>query len=203
MKIILFGGSFNPPHLGHQQMVEAVLAANLADEVWYLPVGIHDFGKHIAPAQDRLAMLELLLPEAGSALAKRVRIEDCELRRSGVSHSADTLDYLAARYPQHQFSFLMGSDNLAKFHLWQDRQGRDFHYLLSRYPVLVYPRTGFPFEPLYENMLALIDLPAVDISSTQVREAMQKNDASDTDLVQLLDQKIIKYIRERQLYGQS
>lgn len=199
---MLFGGSFNPPHLGHQQMVEAVLQANLADQVWYLPVGIHDFGKHIAPAQDRLAMLQLILPPAGSVLASRVRIEDCELRRSGVSHSADTLDYLAARYPQHQFSFLIGSDNLAKFHLWQDREGRDFHYLLSCYPVFVYPRQGFPFKPFYENMLALENLPAVDISSTQVRASFQ-NQADERFLVKLLDKKIIKYIQERGLYGQS
>jgi len=203
MKIILFGGSFNPPHLGHQQMVEAVLEANLADEVWYLPVGVHDFAKQIASAPDRLAMLELVLAATKDQLRSRVRLEDCELRRSGVSHSADTLDYLAARYPQHQFSFLLGSDNLPKFHLWEDQHGRDFHYLLSRYQVYVYPRQGFPFDPLYENMQPLANVPAVDISSTQVRTALQQVDTKDQELSQLLTPQVIKYLRENKLYGQS
>lgn len=202
MKIMLFGGSFNPPHLGHQQMTQAILTAGLVDELWYLPVGLHDFGKKIAPANDRRQMLKLIMPKEGEAFFGQVRVEDCELKRSGVSHSADTLDYLSVRYPQHQFSFLIGSDNLPKLNLWQDQQGRDFHYLIEKYPVYVYPRTRFAFEPFYPELIALKDLAEVDISSTQVRAALEKG-ASDQELEKFLDKKIIKYIREKGLYGQS
>ena len=202
MKIILFGGSFNPPHLGHQQMVNEVLKAGLADQVWYLPVGIHDFGKKIVGALERQQMLELLLPEADEVFHAQIKVEACELRRPGISHSADTLDYLSARHPQHQFSFLIGSDNLEKLHLWQDQKGRDFYYLLNHYPVYVYPRVNFTFKPFYDGLIALKNLPEVEISSTQVRAALMSG-AKQEELLKFLDPKIIKYISEKGLYGQS
>ena len=57
MKIMIFGGSFNPPHLGHQQIVNSILEAGLSDQVWYLPVGKHDFSKKMISPKQRLAML--------------------------------------------------------------------------------------------------------------------------------------------------
>jgi len=202
MRVMVFGGSFNPPHLAHQQIVRAVLKANLADQVWYLPVGTHDFGKQVLSAKHRLAMLELILPQAGEVNYGRVRIENCELKRAGVSHSADTLDYLAARYPQHQFSFLIGSDNLEKLHLWQDQRGRDFHYLIDHYPVYVYPRANYAFEPFYQGLIALKDLPRVEISSTQVRQALETG-VSDEVLKPFLAIEVINYLRDNQLYAHS
>ena len=200
MKVMLFGGSFNPPHLGHQQMTTAVLKAQLADQLWYLPVGIHDFAKPMVAAQHRYQMLKLVLPQLGSQYFGRMRVEDCELRRSGVSHTADTLDYLSARYPQHQFSFLLGSDNLAKLHLWSDQKGRDFHYLLDHYQVFVYPRAGYPFKPFYPALIALTDLPEVEIASSTVRQLLLER----TDFRQLtewLDPAVIDYIKQERLYA--
>ena len=199
MKVMLFGGSFNPPHLGHQQMVSAVLKAQLADQLWYLPVGIHDFAKSVAAAQHRYHMLQLVLPQVGSQYFGRVRVEDCELRRSGVTRTADTMDYLSSRYPQHQFSFLLGSDNLEKLHLWYDGQGRDFHYLLDHYQIFVYPRTGYPFQPLYPGLITLDNFPQIEISSSLIRQVL--SDPSPTDrLDQLLDSAVIKYIKQHKLY---
>jgi nicotinate-nucleotide adenylyltransferase len=202
MKVMLFGGSFNPPHLGHQQMVKSVLEMGLVDQIWYLPVGKHDFDKNVVAADRRLEMLELILPKAGEEFFNQIKIEDCEIRYFQTSYTATTLDYLSARYPQHQFSFLMGSDNLAKFHLWYDQLGRDYQYLLDNYPTYIYPRVGFPLEPLYKNMIPLSQLEAVAVSSTQVREALA-NGGKEADLVKLLDQKIIKYIAKHNLYASS
>jgi nicotinate-nucleotide adenylyltransferase len=202
MKVMLFGGSFNPPHLGHQQMAKAVLKAALADQLWYLPVGKHDFAKEVVSAEQRLEMLKLILPKIGEAFFGQMRIEDCEIRYFETSYTATTLDYLSARYPEHQFSFLMGSDNLVKFHLWYDQLGRNYQYLLDHYPIYVYPRVNFPLKPLYKNMIPLFDLQAVEASSTQVREALS-NEANKTDLKKLLDERIINYIRKQQLYATS
>jgi nicotinate-nucleotide adenylyltransferase len=202
MKVMLFGGSFNPPHLGHQQMLKSVLEIGLVDQVWYLPVGKHDFDKSVVSADRRLEMLELISPKLGEDFFKQVKIEDCEVRYFQTSYTATTLDYLSARYPQHQFSFLMGSDNLAKFHLWHDQLGRDYHYLLNNYQIYVYPREGFPLKPLYENMVPLSQLKPIAVSSTQVRELLKTSNNRD-DLVKLLDQKIIKYIAKHNLYASS
>ena len=202
MKVMLFGGSFNPPHLAHQQIAKTVLKAGLADQLWYLPVGKHDFIKEVVPAKQRLEMLELILPKAGEPFYEEMRIEDCEIRYFKTSYTATTLDYLSARYPQHQFSFLMGSDNLAKFHLWYDQLGRDYRYLLKHYPIYIYPRVNFPLKPLYKNMISLSQLKAVAVSSTQVRKALSGGD-KQVSLKHLLDQRIINYIRKQHLYGTS
>jgi len=202
MKVMIFGGSFNPPHLGHQQMAKSVLEMGLIDQVWYLPVGKHDFDKNVVAADQRLKMLELILPKEGEEFFDQIKIEDCEIRYFQTSYTATTLDYLSTRYPQHQFSFLMGSDNLAKFHLWYDQLGRDYHYLLNNYLVYIYPRVGFPLKPLYKNMIPLSQLKAIAVSSTQVRKALEEN-AGAADLTELLDPKIIKYITKHNLYASS
>jgi nicotinate-nucleotide adenylyltransferase len=202
MRVEVFGGSFNPPHLGHQQMTSSILKNEIADEVWYLPVALHDFGKEVIDPALRCAMLNLILPTKDEPFFEQVRVENCELRRGGVSYSAETLDYLSSRYPQHQFSFLIGSDNLAKFHLWDDQKGRNFNYLIDNYSVHVYPRSGHPFAPFYPNLVSLEGLPEVDVSSTQVRAALAAG-VDNERLAELLDPKIINYIRERGLYGNS
>jgi nicotinate-nucleotide adenylyltransferase len=78
MHITLFGGTFDPPHLGHSTIASALLEKQLADEVWFLPVGEHAFEKKFSPSQHRLAMLELVL-ETGQ------KIEQYELEQSGMS----------------------------------------------------------------------------------------------------------------------
>ena len=202
MNIMIFGGSFNPPHLGHQQMVKNVLEAGLTDQLWYLPVGSHDFAKKMLSSKQRLAMLQLILPKKGEPFFDQIRIEDCEIRYFKTSYTASTLDYLSQRYPQHQFSFLMGSDNLAKFHLWDDQLGRSYQYLLSHYPIYVYPRQNFPLTDKYQEMILLTQFKEVVVSSTAVREALSAEDKK-VDLSHLLDQRIISYIRNNHLYVTS
>jgi nicotinate-nucleotide adenylyltransferase len=165
MKVILFGGAFDPPHLGHQSVAQNVLSQKLADELWYVPVRQHSFQKEMSSPADRLAMLQLLLSPG-------CRIETYELETTGVNYTFNTLDALSAKYPQHQFAWLIGSDNLASFHKWGDAHGRDFRQLLATYRFYVYPRAGYPYEPLYDGMIALENMPMVTVSSTQVRAAI-------------------------------
>ena len=63
MHIALFGGAFDPPHLGHLQVIQQILQHNLADQIWVIPVGQHDFLKQMSPSKWRVVMLELLLAE--------------------------------------------------------------------------------------------------------------------------------------------
>lgn len=218
MKIIVFGGSFNPPHRGHLLMAEQLLTQAVPnafakkeeiekekiifDQLWFLPVGKHSFGKGFESAKNRLAMLEALISDLLSErpeLKEKVRIEKHELEESEVSHTADSLDYLRAKYPQHQFAFLIGSDNLAKFHLWEDRQNRPFNYLLESYPFYVYPRENFPFQPLYTNMWPLRNLPMMDVSSTDLRQKL----ATRKNYQQLLSPSVLSYIENQKLYGEK
>lgn len=189
MKVILFGGAFDPPHVGHLSVVQNVLAQHVADEVWYVPVRQHSFQKVMSAPADRLAMLQLLLTPG-------CRIETYELETTGVNYTFNTLDALSAKYPEHQFSWLIGSDNLASFHKWGDAYGRDFRQLLATYPFYVYPRAGSPFEPLYAGMTPLKGMPVVTVSSTEVRKAI----ATGQPIDDLVPTAIVQYIQKHSLY---
>ncbi|MBU1034107.1 nicotinate (nicotinamide) nucleotide adenylyltransferase [Patescibacteria group bacterium] len=199
MKILVFGGTFNPPHLGHQMMIEQVLSKTLADgsnldQLWILPVGQHSFAKKFVSNKDRLAMLELMISsivEKNPTLKNKIFLEKYELEHDEESQTFSTLEALAKEYPDHQFSFLIGSDNLEKFHLWND-----YKLMLKEYPFYVYPRIAFEFLPFYEGMIALKDFPKMEVSSTKVRMAF----ANKTSLDGLLDAKVIKYIKENKLF---
>ena len=198
MKILLFGGTFNPPHLGHQLMAEQALsqalAGNVFDQLWLLPVGQHSFAKQFVSQQDRVAMLSLMIAsivQKNPLLKNKIFIEKYELERDEESQTFTTLEALARQYPQHQFSFLIGADNLAKFHLWHDYQ-----LMLSRYPFYVYPRTDYAFQPLYQGMIVLEGFPEMQVSSTQVRAALTNRNNLDN----LLDAQVIAYIKEKRLF---
>ena len=194
MKIMLFGGAFDPPHLGHHSISKNILDRGIADEVWYVPAKTHPFSKPLSDSKHRLSMLNLLIADD-----KRMSIETFELEKDGVSYSHETLDALSEKYPEHKFSWVIGSDNLAKFHLWSDSKDRDYREMLSKHTFYVYPRKGHNFSPLYENMIPLKDMEEVVVSSTLVKERL----ASREDISDLVDKKVIKYIEENKLYASS
>jgi nicotinate-nucleotide adenylyltransferase len=185
MHIVLFGGAFDPPHLGHQNITRALLEQKLADEVWYVPVGEHHFGKKMASAEDRVAMLQLVLDDP------RVKIERYEIDTAGISYTHKTLEALSAQYPEHHFSWIIGSDNLPSFHKWGDYQA-----LLKEFPFYVYPRKDFPMQPLYEGMTPLQQVPEVAISSTDVRAALR----AAHPITNLVDPQVAEYIKQKGLY---
>ena len=203
-RVVIFGGSFNPPHLGHQMIAEEVLTREvdgetLVDELWFLPVSEHDFGKECVNPTHRLQMCQFLLEailETHPEAEDKIKVEKFEVKNGGISYTANTLRSLSSTYPEIEFSFLIGSDNLEKFHLWDDREGNDFKKLLEEFNVYVYPRAGFSFEPVYENMTILEDFPELKISSTEVRAAIKNGDS----LEGLLNDKVIAYIKEQDLY---
>jgi len=194
MKIILFGGAFDPPHLGHHLIVKNILDLKLADEVWYVPAKTHPFAKKLTDNNHRLAMLEFLVADD-----HRTKIETYELDKDGISYSHETLDALAEKYPEHEFAWLIGSDNLPKFHLWGDSQGRDFKDMLGKYSFYVYPRKGHPFSPLYGNMIALENMAEIEVSSTLVRDMIKHQQ----DLSKLVRDEVIQYIKKNKLYPES
>ncbi len=185
MRITLFGGTFDPPHLGHSTIARALLDQKKADEVWFLPVGEHAFEKEASPAQARIAMLELILEP-------QQRIELYEIEHAGMSITYETLLAVAQKYPEHQFSFVIGSDNLAKFELWHHYQE-----MLDQFPFFVYPRAGFALEPLYRGMEILEGVQPIEVSSTQVRDTIKAGDS----ISGLVTPKIEQYLKQTGLYS--
>ncbi len=185
MKIALFGGAFDPPHLGHQRVAEEIIAQQLVDQVWYVPVYIHPwearYGKlDMVPYEQRLEMVKLMLPS-------QTQLQ--EFRE--VSFTYPTLVYFSQKYPEHDFSWLMGSEYLDRFD--------DFlagHPRLIDFQFFIYPRTGHPLAPLQSNMTPLTEVEEVAISSSDVRERIQTGQS----IFQLVHPAVAAYIQEHQLY---
>lgn len=183
-RTVLFGGSFDPPHRGHIQVAKAILAANLTDEVWFVPCGGHPFGRTLSAAVHRIAMLRLMLEP-------KMSICEYETNKSERTYSIDTLDALTTLYPKRTFSWLMGSDQLPSFHAWKEQD-----HLLQTYAVYVYPRRGHPLSAAQKGMIPLSSLPEIDVSSTSVRQALQSG-----SVVTHLDPDVTAYIQTHALYA--
>ena len=182
MHIMLFGGSFDPPHSGHLKVANHIIQAHIADELWFVPCAKHPFAKHLSPTADRLAMLKLLHTHT-------INLFEAESHRP--NYSIDTLDHFVATQPQNSFSWLIGSDQLPSFPKWHR-----YTELLQKFKVYVYPRTGFLLDDLLPGMVGLTTLPTIDVSSTEVRTRV-KNNQSVHDLV---PPEVAQYIQENKRY---
>jgi len=189
MNITLFGGSFNPPHIGHQLvMTQAFELIPQLKTIWLLLDYQHSFPNKpkLAPVNHRLAMTKMLENH-------QIKTQTCAIDQKMTGNTIDHLTYLQKKYPQHQFSFLMGSDNLPSFTQWPQWQK-----LLSLIPFYIYPRVGFPLKPLHKNMQPLEHPLQIitNISSTMVRKRLK----AKLTTKHLMPQPVEKYIQKQKLY---
>ena len=133
MRVGLLGGSFNPAHGGHRRITLSAIAALGLDEVWWLVSP----GNPLKPAKG-MAPLHARFHSALSQ-AKRAPIRVTAIEAEfGTRYTVDTLRKIGARFPQHEFVWLMGSDNLAQFHRWKDWRG-----IARAIPIAVIARPGY------------------------------------------------------------
>jgi len=184
MKIGIFGGVFNPPHLGHLMIARQVLDFTDIDEVWFLPnYGQHPPKPHVASVIHRLAMTKFLK-------ATGTRVSTIEIDRKLDGNTINLLPHLP---PKHTYTFIMGSDWLLGFTVWGN-----WELLLKKIPFLVFPRCGYANAPLYPNM-TLLDAPTImttNISSTKIRERVRKGLPIDA----FVPSAIALYIKKHGLY---
>lgn len=152
MKIGVYGGSFNPPHVGHSMVAAWLLWTERVEEVWLLPAFAHAFDKALTPFDDRVALCEALAAELGP----QVKVCTIEAELPAPSYTVNTLEVLAARYPEHQLQLVLGADNLSTLHLW-----RRWDELAARFPPIFVGRVGYP------EIEGAVSFPAV--SSTEIR----------------------------------
>lgn len=180
--VAIFGGSFNPPHVGHQLAALWVLETQPVSELWFVPCFRHAFDKALAEFSDRLAMCRL----AAAALGPRAQVSSIEEELGGASRTAVTLEALQARHPGTAFRLVIGEDILAdrsKWHRWDDVE--------RLAPPIVVGRKGCVRS---ESSELPIELP--EVSSTAVRARIAAGQPWDT----LVPRAVAGYIRERGLY---
>jgi len=192
MHIVLFGGAFDPPHLGHISVVKNFLKLGLSDRLVFLPVFDHAFDKDMMGPQHRLQMLEAV--KNAHFKDQPVYISDYEIDKEGMSITYETLQSLSQENPNNEYSFLIGSDNLSSFDKWHHSQE-----MLEQYKFFVYPRVNYSFDKIRDGMIPLRDMPEMAVSSTDVRTRLKNNEKIE----ELLSKEVINYIKENELYYHS
>jgi nicotinate-nucleotide adenylyltransferase len=191
MKVGIFGGTFNPPHMGHLIIAERVRADLELSKIVFVPsfISPHKQDREIASGEERLMMLRLAI--GGDT---RYEVSDLELRRGGVSYTVETLAEMARTLPGDELFFLLGMDNLIEFDTWKDPQR-----ITELATIVVMTRPGFARPdrlPVDGLNLIYCDVPEIAISSTEIRRRIQGGDS----IRFLLPEAVEEYIRGRGLY---
>jgi nicotinate-nucleotide adenylyltransferase len=115
-RVALYGGSFNPPHVGHQLTVTLALCAGRFDAVHVLPVADHAFGKALLPLATRVRLLEA----AFGAFGPRVVVNPVEASLPAPSYTVNTVAHLLAEHPDWELTLIQGADTWRERHRWHD-----------------------------------------------------------------------------------
>lgn len=207
MKIGIYGGSFNPPHLGHLAAAESAAKYLGLDRLILMPAGIPPHKELSADAPDkehRLAMTRILGEQCALDTGIHVEVSDMEITREGKSYTSDTLRAIREAHPDDELWLLMGTDMFLTFQYWREpeeivrcaglcafgRSEQDGEELFA-------PQRKFLAEKFPESRIVTMTLPnLVEISSTALRARLSQGTANG-----FLAPAVLGYIYRRHLYG--
>lgn len=182
MNIAVYSGSFNPLHIGHLTIIRHMIEVAGFDMVYLIVSPKNPLKDGISSDSGRkryMAAMEAVerrfLPSDPNDRKVRVKVDDIELNMPEPHYTIRTLDALKEREPENRFTLVMGADNLADIRRW-----RDYARILKEYGVAVFPRKGQDLTEIKQDLLKedpaykiqILDAEMVDISSTQIRNAM-------------------------------
>lgn len=200
MRIGIFGGSFDPIHLGHLILAEQCRQQASLDQVLFIPAaqGPHKENAPLATDRQRVEMIDLAIGGHPAFLRSSIEID-----RGGISYTVDTLEQLKQQHPDDELLLLIGGDSLNNFHTWKDPQK-----ILALATPLVMARPGegdVDFELLADyvdaDRLAVvksmaITAPLIDISSTSIRAAA----SDEASFRYLTPRSVERYIQTQKVY---
>lgn len=199
MRIGIFGGTFDPPHSGHKKYADEAFRKLSLDRLLVIPTATppHKGGKNPIDSADRLAMVRILFADDSD-----VEVSDMEITRGGRSYTYETVTLLREIYPDDELFFILGSDMLLSFHSWRNPE-----VILSHVKICAVTRTDSinnemlqeyieKYFPEQKDRFITCDFDPVEISSTQIRDAIRRGE----DVEGLLDVQVMEYIKEKELY---
>ncbi len=193
-KIVLFGGSFDPPHLGHMNIASYILSLSY-DGIWFVPTGDERYDRSsFASSTDRYEMLKMAIAECMPESADAA-ISDVQLNGGlSSSYTVDLLDHLRALHPETEFFFLIGSDRVPTLPSW-----KEYQRLVQLTHFLVLPRLGEEEQtpcPEYCTYLDAQDFVPTDYASSTIRERVARREPIND----FVPESVRKYILEKKLY---
>lgn len=191
MKVGLYFGTYNPIHIGHLIIANHMAEFADLDQVWMVVTPHNPLKKKATLLDDhhRLQMVYLATEDF-----PKIKPSDIEFKLTQPNYTVNTLAHLHDKYPNYEFSLIMGEDNLKTLHKW-----KNYEVLLDNHDIYVYPRISE--EP--ENValkshprIHIIDAPVVEISSTFIRNNIKKG----KNIQPLLPSKVWEYIDHNNFY---
>ena len=189
-RIGLFGGTFDPPHVGHLVTAVNVMHALDLDQVILMVANVpwqKQGTRQITPALDRLAMVEAAVRGVPGLVAGRIEVD-----RGGPSFTADTLADLAVEHPDAEFYTIVGDDAAAGITTWER-----FRDVLDRSHIVVVDRPGAPVSLPSDIAWLRVEVPRLEVSSTDLRSRF----VDGRPLDYLITPPVLEVIRDRALYG--
>ena len=168
-KVGIYGGSFNPIHMGHISLAKTLLQHTQLDEIWFMVSPLNPFKCMANDLLDDNRRLEL----TQIALADEPHLTACdfEFGLPKPSYTYDTLCKLSKTYPEKAFTLIMGADNWASFDRWKNHKD-----ILLHYPIIIYPRKHSPLRTeQLPSTVTLVDTPLYDFNSTDIRRRINHN----------------------------
>ncbi len=166
MKVGLYFGSFNPVHIGHLIIANYVANNTDTDQVWMVvsPQNPLKPSTSLLNEYHRLHLVQLAIDDN-----PKLKAVDFEFKLPRPSYTIDTLSHLSDKYPQHQFSIIIGSDSYQNIYQW-----KNYEILLKHYSVLVYNRPGFLIEKIKSGKVQILSAPLLDISASMIRKMIKE-----------------------------
>ena len=166
MRIGLYFGSFNPIHSGHLIIANHILNETVLEKIWFIvsPQNPFKTNSSLLNEYDRLHLLKLATEDDS-----RIKVSDIEFALPKPSYTSVTLSHLQERYPEHEFSIIMGSDSFQNLHKW-----KNFEFIIKNYAIYVYERAGFNVDNHIKARLTIVEAPLLQISATQIRHLLHE-----------------------------
>ena len=191
MKIGLYFGSFNPIHIGHLVIANHIAEHSDLDQVWFV-VTPHNPFKKKSSLLDNYQRLEMVYRATKDYT--KLKPSDIEFNLSQPNYTINTLTYLQEKYPENEFSLIMGEDNLKSFHKW-----KNYKLILENHHLYVYPRIskGTNETPFHDHSkVHFIDAPNMELSSTFIRESIK----AGKNVRPMLPEFVWEYLDEMNFY---
>lgn len=188
-RVALFGGSFNPIHIGHLALANFICENDFVDELWFLitPENPLKQNEELLNEHQRLEMVQLATKEY-----RRFVASEFEFTLSRPSYSINTLKSLQIKYPEYQFFWVLGADNWLSFNKW-----KDYQLILDQFNLLIYPRLGYQVDiESLPNNVQYVDSPMIEVSSTFIRANIKEG----KDICYFMHPKVYQYIKQHALY---
>ncbi|WP_282043800.1 nicotinate (nicotinamide) nucleotide adenylyltransferase [Winogradskyella flava] len=191
MKIGLYFGTFNPIHVGHLTIANHLAEHSDLDQVWFVVTPQSPFKKKSTLLDDhqRLEMVYRATKDY-----TKLRPSDIEFGLKQPNYTIDTLTYLEEKFPEYEFSLIMGEDNLKSFHKW-----KNYELILNNHNIYVYPRlskgkieTQFNDHPKIHH----VDAPIMELSSTFIRKSIK----AGKNIRPMLPEHVWEYVDEMNFY---